>query len=312
MKKKNKDGFSDAELAQIQWEAIQSMPKKWLTDMQVNELYMKELRSRPQKVTVFWPALGDRLIPDQIKQLQWELESEVKTVFIPINNGTHWNFIALERAENSANQWLVKKIETPGDGLCGKHTVTQSMQVLEQGLQTYSARNPGRVRDLNPNDVIYSQIQKALCQSSSEDSSSSQGSPPQTAAATKTEDRDTQIAVAESLKFKYMSRFDFKLAKLAEYEALGYSVESLCQELVQMLVDMSPHARESAITRLELSNLAKKPSIAKVIEGCYQRLIKNSTNPHLLMPVPKPKSGKARQLEEAKIAYANASLAAAI
>lgn len=312
MKTIKKSGPSNLELAQAQWDAIQSMPKNWLTDIQVNELYTKELRSRPQKAVVFWPALGDRLIPDQIKELQWELESDVKTVFIPINNGTHWNFIALERTENSANKWLIKKVETPGDGLCGKHTVTQSMQVLEQSLPTYSSNNPERVRNLSQQDPIYSQIQQALKTKTSDDSSSSRSSlPPQTYTTTRVqEDRDTQIAVSESLKFKYMSRFDFKLAKLAEYESLGYSTESLCQELVQMLVDMSPHARDSAITRLKVSNLAQKPSITKIIESCHQ-ILPVSANPHLFMPVPKPKPGKACRLEdEAKIDFTHANLVA--
>ncbi len=312
MKKKNKHILSDLELAQIQWDAIQSMPKNWLTDIQVNQLYTKELRSRPQKAVVFWPALGNRLLPDQIKELQWELESDVKTVFIPINNGTHWNFIALERTENSANQWLIKKVETPGDGLCGKHTVTQSMQILEQSLPTYSANNPEKVRNLSQQDPIYPQIQQALKIKTSDDKSSSQSSlPPQTYTSNQTqEDRDTQIAVIESLKFKHMSRFDFKLAKLAEYESLGYSTESLCQELVQMLVEMSPHARESAITRLKVSNLAQKPSISKIIESCH-KILPVSANPHLFMPVPKPKPGKVSRLQDtAKIDFTHANLVA--
>lgn len=309
MKNKKK---TDKELAQEQWNTFQAMPKRWLTDAQVNELYIKELKSRPQQASVFWPGLGNKLLPAQIQELQLELQSGVKTIFIPINNGSHWNFIALEKHSDSTNQWIIKKVETPGDGLCGKHTVTQSMQVLDEGLNTYAANNPNRVSDLSSNDPIYSQIQTALNKNTVKPQiqsiSTTQGK----------EEDDFQIAQRESLKVKYISTFDYKLAKLAELEALGHSTETLCKELIQLLVDMAPHQRETAITRLELSNLAKKPSIAKIIEGCYQRLISNaeanglsiSINPHLLMPFPTPNYGKRPDIEEEESLILASNLAA--
>ena len=107
-----------------------------------------------------------------------------------------------------------------------------------------------------------------------------------------------------------LSRFEFLLVKLGENErlAFSFSVESLCEKLAQMLVDMTPGARESAIKRLKFSNLASKPSIDKVIDSCHQKL-KIASNCHLFFPKPKPGSVSKDQKDQFTPVYRPKGLA---
>ncbi len=112
-------------------------------------------------------------------------------------------------------------------------------------------------------------------------------------------DRAAPMTIAESLKAKHRSRFDRQLAKLLEYEARGYSIDSLCEELAQILAEMRPPERASALQKLERSPLAKKPSMTKVINHYYQKQPKISANPYLLIPLPQCKTqSKKKSLEE--------------
>ena len=256
MKNENKYHLSRRELAPLRWK--RSMSQSRLTDIEVHGLYIKELRSRYQKATVFWPAAGDRLLPDQISQLKAVLESVVVTVFIPIINRFYWNFIVLERKKACPGEWMVKKVETSEDDLSGKHTVTQSMQILDQGLEAYSVNHPNQVSALNRSDAIYAQIEQIL-NTGTDNGSSTIVNTATNVTNTATQSNDVSIVTgAENLKVKYRSRFDFQFEKLAEYEALGYSLENLCQELAQILADMTPQTRESAIKRLALSDLGQE------------------------------------------------------
>ena len=84
-----------------------------------------------------------------------------------------------------------------------------------------------------------------------------------------------------------------------EYDARGYSIDSLCEELARLLAEMTLPARASALQTLACSPLAKKPAIAKVIDHYYQKQPKISANPYLLIPLPQGKaSSKKKSLEE--------------
>ena len=296
MKNENKYHLSRRELALLRWK--RSISQSRLTDIEVHGLYIKELRSRYQKATVFWPAAGDRLLPDQISQLKAVLQSVVVTVFIPITNRFYWNFIVLERKKACPGEWMVKKVETSEDDLSGKHTVTQSMQILDQGLEAYSVNHPNQVSALNRSDAIYAQIEQIL-NTGTDNGSSTIVNTATNVTNTATQNNDVSIVTgAANLKVKYRSRFDFQLEKLAEYAALGYSLENLCQELAQILADMAPQTRESAIKRLALSDLARKPAVARVIDSCNLKQPKIFTNPYLLIPKPKSKSDSSLKEEQ--------------
>ncbi len=88
-------------------------------------------------------------------------------------------------------------------------------------------------------------------------------------------------------KYKYMSRIERQLAKIAQYIALGYSIENLCRDLVQMLAALSPHARETAIKKMEQFNLTKEPIIGNIIKNYYQKKTSITENRQLLLPKPK-------------------------
>lgn len=267
-------------------ELAKKRPGTWLTDEEVNALYIKELKIRHQNAKVFWPGLGDRFLPDQIVPLKWTLQSNPDVVFVPINRGGHWYFIALHK--NAQGVWQVHRVDTPGDGLCGKHTVTQSMQVLDMGFEAYAKRNPSVAHELDPSDPIQPQIQAVLnsvnnssgsqvgqaaplAQFSSGVEHLSQSGIQEDVKTTQCSRSEFQAVTAESLKINKNNRlslFDYKLAQLAEYELLGYSVEYLCQELIHMLIKMEPNKRSAALDRLEHSSkLHEKPSIAKIIKG---------------------------------------------
>jgi hypothetical protein len=290
MKNENRHHLSGRELALLRRE--RSVSQSRLTDIEVHKLYIKELRSRYQKATVFWPAAGDRLLPDQISQLKAILQSVVVTVFIPIINRSYWNFIVLERKKADSGEWIVKKVETSEDDLSGMHTVTQSMQILDQGLEAYSFNHPNRVSALGRSDAIYAQIEQIL-NTGTDNGSSTIVNTATSVINTATKNNDVSIeTVAANLKVKYRSRFDFQLEKLTEYAALGYSLENLCQELAQILADMAPQTRESAIQRLALSDLVRKPEVARVIDSSKLKQPKIFTNPYLLIPKPKSKSDR--------------------
>lgn len=314
----NNRGLSDKELAQQQMNAFNAMPSSWLTDEQVNALYMKELGNRSQHASVYWPGLGDRFLPDQIKELEWQVKSSANVLFIPINrNKNHWEFIVIARDSQSVCR--AYRITTPGDGKCGSHTVRQSMQILDQGLASYANNNPGRVHELSPSDPI-----QAVLNAVNNSSASAANRAPESArsssrvehkfqplrhqeetALSQQENRQFQTAVATSLKeIKHTSRFDYMLAQLAEYEHLGYGVESLITELTNMLFAMKPDQQDFAIKRLALSKLSDKPSITRIINGCKERVaitinnvqpVKLSGMRCILMPAktptPAPKPG---------------------
>ena len=114
MKKENTYPFPSHEVAQPPWGTLQPHAKSGLTDSEVNELYIQELRSRYQKAVVFWPWMGDRLSPDQIQPLKQLLQSEAVIIFLPIkNNQSQWSVIVLARKKACPNEWLVKKVENP-------------------------------------------------------------------------------------------------------------------------------------------------------------------------------------------------------
>ena len=113
---------------------------------------------------------------------------------------------------------------------------------------------------LNRSDAIYIQIEQVLDRETDNSSSTTQGETDKTVTPP---DQAIPIAIAERLKAKYRSRFEYQLAKLAEYDARGESIESLCEELVQLLAEMTPPARASALQTLARSPLAKKPAWLK-------------------------------------------------
>jgi hypothetical protein len=191
----------------------------------------------------------------------------------------------LERKKTSSEEWLIKKIEIPANHRSGEAIVMESMKILEQGLEVYSASHSNRVHTLDRNNAIYSQIEQALNVETDNGSS--------TTVDTGTTARSidpVSTAAAVNLKVKYKSGFELLLEKLAKYEALGYSIEHLCAELTQILAEMSPSARESAIKRLALFDLAMKPAITRVIESYYPKQSNVFSNPHLFLPKPKFKS----------------------
>ena len=231
--------------------------------------------------------------------------SEVETIFLPIGTGKHWDFVVLQK--DSQGNWQAFRVDTPDDGLCGVHTANQSMQILDSGLTAYANNHPGTVHALSRSNPIQPQIQTALkavnspkadagnvlvdVQSLVSAEHQSQPLRQQTQAALR-EETEFKAAVTESLKIQRMSPFDYKLVKLAEYEALGYSVENLCKELTQMLVEMAPDNRASAVNRLRLSGLSGKPSIERIIKNSEPAsataAFKLSANRSILMPTPKP------------------------
>ena len=297
MKKENDYPLPLHEVAQQPRGRLQPHSKDQLTDSEVNELYIQELRSRYQKATVFWPWMGDRLSPDQIHPLKQLLQSEVVIIFLPIkNNQSQWSAIVLARKKACPNEWLVKKVENPAERFCGQSIVTQSLQILDQGLEIYSAHYPDQVRVLNRSDAIYTQIEQVLNIETANGSSTDSG---QTSITVIPPDQAIPMTLAERLKVKYRSRVDDLLAKLAEYDARGFSIDSLCEELAHLLAEMTSPARASALQKLEHSPLAKKPAIAKVIDDCYQKPSKISANPYLLIPLPQGKAqSKKKSLEE--------------
>ena len=169
-------------------------------------------------------------------------------------------------------------------------------EILDQGLEIYSAHHPDQVHALNRNDAIYTQIEQMLDIETDNGSSTTQGETDKTVTSS---DQTIPIAIAEHLKAKYRSRFKYQLAKLAEYDARGYSIESLCEELAQLLAEMTPPARASALQTLACSPLARKPALAKVIDHYDQKQPKISANPYLLIPLPQGKvPSKKKSLEE--------------
>ena len=297
MKKENTYPLPPHEAAQQPWGTLQPHPKGGLTASEVNELYIQELRSRYQKATVFWPWMGDRLSPDQIQPLKQLLQSKMIFIFLPIkNNQSQWSVIVLARKKACPNEWLVKKVENPAESFCGKSIITQSLQILDQGLEIYSAHHPDQVHALNRSDAIYTQIEQVLDVETANGSSTDSG---QTSITVPPPDQAIPTTIAERLKVKYRSRLEDQLAKLAEYDARGFSIDSLCEELAHLLAEITPPARASALQKLEHSPLAKKPAIAKIIDDCYQKPPKISANPYLLIPLPQCKTqSKKKSLEE--------------
>lgn len=311
MSRINRD-LSDKELHQRYIDSVSnSEMSRWLYADEVNELYMQGLKARPnKKAAVFWPVGGDRLAVEQIEQLVLELKDNIDTLFLPLGTGYHWDFVVLQK--DSQGNWQAFRVDTPGDGLCGMHTAKQSMEVLDKGLSAYTQAHPGTVHALSASSAIQPQIQKVLKAVNSPKTDSSAGGDTNVVADThagsnlvagvqsfrqveaqalQREEAELQKAVKQSLKIQRMSPFDYKLAKLAEYEALGYGVENLCLELTQMLVEMAPDNRAAAVNRLRLSGLAGKPSIERIIKNSEPAdaaaTVKLSANCNILRPMPK-------------------------
>jgi hypothetical protein len=296
MKKENTYSLRPYKVAQLSRRTSQPHFKGELNDSEVNEWYTQAFRSRYQKAMVFWPWMGDRLSPDQIHPLKQLLQSEVGIIFLPIkSNQSQWSLIVLTRKKAVSHEWVAKKVEIPG-GFCGQSIVTQSLQILDQGLETYSAHHPDQVCALDRNDAIYTQIEQVLDRETDNGSPTTQGETDKTITPL---DQTLPIAIAEHLKTKYRSRFEYQLAKLAEYDARGENIERLCEELAQLLAEMTPPARVSALQTLARSPLAKKPALIKVIDYYDQKQTKISANPYLLIPLPSLKTqSRKKSLEE--------------
>ena len=93
------------------------------------------------------------------------------------------------------------------------YIVTQSLQILDQGLEVYSAHHPDQVRALNRSDAIYTQIEQMLDRETDNGSSTDSGQTSITIIPSRS--AMPSMTLAEHIKAKHRSRFDYQLAKLA-------------------------------------------------------------------------------------------------